>query len=90
MRWLIGAAVVGGAVAAIGYSLHRLALWAESHGWIYYKTKAKFKGSSLGLIEGIYNASVEHVIEERSGEKARGSQDESGDKPDLGTVETPA
>jgi hypothetical protein len=77
MGWVMAVA----AVLVVGYGLHRLALWADGRGYIYYKSKPKFKGSSLGLIEGIYNPSVEHVVEERSGERARGSQDESGDKP---------
>ena len=79
MGWLIAAAVG----LLLGYGLHRLALWADGRGYIYYKTKPKFKGSSLGLIEGIYNPSVEHAVEERAGERARGSQDESGGKPGL-------
>jgi hypothetical protein len=78
MGWLIAATVL----PALGYGLHRLALWADGRGYIYYKTEPKFRGSSLGLIEGIYNPSVEHVVEERSSERARGSQDESGGKPD--------
>ena len=69
-------------VLAVGYGLHRLALCADRRGWLYYKTKPKFKGSSLGLIEGIYNAAAEHVVEEKSGEAARREQDESGGKPD--------
>ena len=85
MGWLI----VAGLVLALGYGLHRLALWADGRGYIYYKTKPKLKGSSLGLIEGIYNPSVEHVVEERAGERARGSQDESGGKPGPGDDDSP-
>ena len=77
MRWLAAAAVF----ALLLYGLHRLALWADRRGWVYYRTKPKFKGSSLGLLESVYNPAMEHVIEERGGERARGSQDESGDKP---------
>jgi hypothetical protein len=80
VTWVLAAALV----VALVYGLHRLALWADSRSYIYYKTKPKFRGSSLGLIEGIYNPSVEHVVEERAGERARGSQDESGGKPDTG------
>jgi hypothetical protein len=86
VTWLIWAVVL----VAVGYGLHRLALWADRRGWLFYKTKAKFKGSSLGLIEGVYNPSVEHVVEERAGERARGSQDESGDKPDAGDDSAPS
>lgn len=77
------------AFVIVGYGMHRLALWADARGWIYYKTKPKFKGSSLGLIEGIYNPSVEHMVEEKAGEKARGSQDESGGKPGDDDVDGP-
>ncbi len=86
MRWL-GLVLV---LVAVGYGLHRLALWAEGRGWIYYRTKAKYKGSSLGLIEGIYNPGVEHVMEEKAGERARGSQDESGGKPDEDEADPPS
>jgi len=81
LGWLT-AALVALVLAAALYGLHRLAMWAESRGWIYYKTKPKYHGSSLGLIESVYNPAMEHVMEERGGERARGSQDESGDDPD--------
>lgn len=77
MAWLIWLAV---ALVAL-YLLHRLALVADRRGWIYYRTKPRFRGSSLGLLESVYNPAMEHVIEERGGERARGSQDESGDDP---------
>lgn len=80
MTWVIAVLVL----IAIGYGLHRVALWADSRGWIYYKTKPKFRGSSLGLLESVYNPAMEHVVEERGGERARGSQDESGDEPNDG------
>lgn len=69
------------AILAI-YGGHRLALWADERGWIFYKTKPKFRGSSLGLLESVYNPAMEHVVEERGGERSRGSQDESGDDAD--------
>ena len=81
MTWALVAGLLV-ALAALLYGLHRLALWADSRGWIYYKTKPRFKGSSLGLIESVYNPAMEHVVEERGGERARGSQEESGDDPD--------
>ena len=75
--WLM----IAGMAAAMLYGSHRLALWADRNGWLYYRTKPRVRGSSLGLIESIYNPAMEHVIEERGGERGRGSQDESGDKP---------
>lgn len=85
MIWAV--ALIG--LVVLGYGVHRLALWADDRGWIYYKTKPRFKGSSLGLIEGIYNSAVEHVIEEKTGERARGSQDESGGRPGEDESEMP-
>lgn len=75
MKWLL---IVGAVLIAL-FALHQAALWADRRGWIFYKTKPKFRGSSLGLIESVYNPAMEHVVEERGGERARGSQDESGD-----------
>ncbi len=80
--WLIIVIIAAG-LACSAYALHRLALWAESRGWLYYRQKARFRGSSIGLIEEIYNPAAEHVFEERSGERARGDTAErgSGDPP---------
>jgi hypothetical protein len=36
------------------------------------------------MLEAIYQPSIEHVIEERSSQHARGTQDESGEKPEAG------
>lgn len=77
MEWLLAAVV-----AAALYGGHRLALWADRNGWLYYKTKPRLRGTSLGMIESVYNPAMEHVIEERAGERARGSQDESGAGPE--------
>ena len=59
--------------------------WAGERGWVYNRHNPRPRGvGSLGLLESIYQPSIEHVIEERSSEKARGSQEESGDKPEAG------
>lgn len=53
---------------------------AAERGWVYNRYNPRPKGGgSLGLLEEIYQPSIRHVIEERSSEKARGSQDESGE-----------
>jgi hypothetical protein len=55
---------------------------AGERGWVYnrYNPRPRRTGT-LGLLESIYQPSIEHVIEERSSQKARGDQAESGDKP---------
>lgn len=58
---------------------------AGERGWVFNRYNPRPRGAgSLGLLESIYQPSIEHVIEERASEKARGSQDESGDRPDPG------
>jgi len=57
------------------YGLHRLALFAESRGWIFYKTRPP-RVRTLGLLEELIEPEVEHMIEakprRRSGPKKRG------------------
>ena len=59
--------------------------WAGERGWVYNKHNPRPRGvGTLGMLEEIYQPSIRHVIEERSSEKARGSQDESGEDPEPG------
>jgi len=69
--------VVGVAIAAALYGLHRLATWAEQRGWIYYRTK-RGPAPWLGSLDAIYKPEIEHVIEEASARGIRTDQDESG------------
>ena len=78
----VGYLVVGGiGLIAVGYSIHRAGLAADRRGWLYYRTKPRFRGSSLGLLEEIYQPSIRYVVDEIAEEKARGDQAETGDKP---------
>ena len=55
---------------------------AGERGWVYNRFNPRPRRTgTLGLLESIYQPSLEHVIEERSSEKARGDQAKSGDKP---------
>ena len=78
--------LIGGIVAvvlmSIGFALRRLSRLAGERDWVYNKHNPRPKGlGTLGLLESIYQPSIEYVIEERSSQKARGSQDESGEPP---------
>lgn len=75
---------VGSGLALLAYLAHRAALAAEARGWIYYKEKPRFRGSTLGLLEEIYHPAMHHVIEERDSERGGGSQEESGGDSDPG------
>ena len=72
--------VVAVALLLIGYGVHRLALWAEDRGWLYYKRKRRPGGLGLSLIGQIYQPSIEHVVEEEQSEKIKADQDDSGDE----------
>jgi len=57
--------------------------WAGERGHVYNRYNPRPRGlGTLGLLESIYQPSIEYVMEERSSERARGTQDESGQVPD--------
>ena len=82
MKWLILAAAVAGL-----YGLHRLALWAEQKGWIFY-IKRKPSPASLGTafleIQQLAQPEKRHIAEARANKKAQqedqGGPDKSGGK----------
>lgn len=58
------------ALAALGslYCLHRIAVWAERRGWIYYRAKRGSSGAlgnALLEVHAIVEPSARHVLEER-------------------------
>jgi len=82
-----GFLAVAAIVLVFGFIL--FAIWASQsrfladRGWVYNKHNPRRRGvGTLGLLETIYQPSMEHVIEERSSFDARGDQDESGDDPE--------
>lgn len=80
MSWMI---VIAGGLIAV-YGMHRLAVWAEGRGWIYYRRKDRPAPLPMGLLEEIYQPSIEHTIVELSEEAIRADQDESGADPHDG------
>lgn len=70
-------------IAAALYALHRLALWAESRGWIYYMKSRGYStraGSAMLEVQQLLEPSKKHVIEMKHDQ--RGVQDHQGDPPD--------
>lgn len=64
------------------YALHRLALWMESRGWIYYKHSSGSStraGSAMLEVQQLLEPSKRHVIEIKREQKP--VEDESGDPP---------
>ena len=77
MKWLIGAAILAGL-----YGLHRLALWLEKKGWLYYLHK-KPSLDSLGIaaleLQRMAEPGKRYVLEARQQEKVQ-EEDEGGPK----------
>jgi hypothetical protein len=78
MPWYL----VLGAVATLGLvalATHLLLTLFNKRGWVYYRNPDAPKGSSLGLLEEIYQPSVTHVIDQQTLEDSVTDQSESGD-----------
>jgi hypothetical protein len=81
--WLMG-------VVAALYALHRLALWAEAQGWIYYRKSGGFTtrtGNAMLEIQQLLEPEKKHVIEMKQEQKAE--RDDSGDGADPNRPQTP-
>jgi hypothetical protein len=67
------------------YGLHRAAVWAESRGWVYYRSR---RGSSAALgnafleVQALIEPSARYALEERVKDDAEA--DENGDPPKPG------
>jgi hypothetical protein len=85
MPWIL----VFGAIATlilVAVVTHLLLTAFNRRGWVYYRNPDAPKGSSLGLIEEIYQPSVTHVIDQQSLEDSLlKDQSESGDPDSPGT-----
>jgi hypothetical protein len=82
--------LVFGAIATlslVALATHLLLTSFNRRGWVYYRNPDAPKGSSLGLIEEIYQPSVTHVIDQQSLEDSLKDQSESGDPDHPGHSE---
>ena len=86
MDWILvlGAIAV---LALVALTTHLLLTAFNRRGWVYYLNPDAPKGSSLGLIEEIYQPSVTHVIDQQSLEDSTREQSESGDPDHPGHSE---
>lgn len=77
MLWIAG--------IALGlYLIDRVATWAESRGWIYWRKKRAETGamrSALAELSVLANASAEHVIVAKAGRKFEERQNGDDDPP---------
>jgi len=83
LMWFIIGAVVA-VVALLVFGVHRLLLWAEQRGWVYYrKTSPPHGTGALAMQElaKIYEPQAEHVIEATRSERIVADHEDAGDKP---------
>ena len=68
MHWIVVAVGVVVALVLAAGSVHLLLTWANRRGWVWYRNEGRPSPRSLGLLEEIYQPSVEHVVEYETGE----------------------
>lgn len=64
------------------YALHRLGLWAERRGWVYYRTKHGSSGALANAaleVHSLLDPSARYVVEEKTRDQVE--DDQSGDPP---------
>jgi len=81
MNWPLVIGVIA-ALAVLAIGAHLLLTWSDERGWVYYRNPDAPRGTSLGLLEEIYQPSTAHVIDQETLEDSIRDQAESGD-PDL-------
>jgi hypothetical protein len=73
-------------VALAFFAIDRLALWAESRGWIYWR-RTKHRGSAmsgvLSELNVIGNPSAEHVIVAKDAKKFEEKENGDGEPPGI-------
>lgn len=70
-------AVIIVAAAAILVLLHLGLLAAERRGWIFYRNRPRIQ--ALGILEEVFQPSIQHVIAEETAQKSRREQADSGE-----------
>jgi hypothetical protein len=69
MRWVALAA----GMVVVGFLLHRLLLWMEVRGWIYYRSRGQASaGVVLGALDEVLHPSAQTTVVEREAEERRG------------------
>jgi len=74
------------AAVVLLYGLHRLALWAEGRGWIYYlrrKPSASSLGNAFLEVQSMIEPEKRQLVEARKAENVE--EDEQDDPPEAGT-----
>ncbi len=77
--------LIGAAVVALLFGLHRLALWMERRGWVYYihkKPSSSSLSSAFLQVQSLVDPGARSVVEAVREERAESA--EAGDPPVAG------
>jgi hypothetical protein len=76
-------AVIALLVIAGLYALHRLALWMERRGWIYYKKSGSSgtRTTAFLSVQALIEPDKQHIVEERIRRQDDADRTESGELP---------
>jgi len=75
--WLLLVVMI--ALGVVLFGLHRLALWAERRGWLYYRDRKPPAGAaSMAMMEldTLWKPNIEHVVDEMWSGDSREATDE--------------
>jgi hypothetical protein len=73
------------AFLVVVYGLHRVALWAENRGWIYYKRRKPTTfvlGSAFLEVQSLLEPEKKHLAEAQKAERIE--EDDQGEPPEVG------
>ena len=84
MGWLVVVILAAVLLGILAVSGHLLLTWMERRGWIYYRSADRPRPPTLGLLEEIYQPSIEHVVDEMTSEAIEADQAVSGDPEEPG------
>jgi hypothetical protein len=80
------APAVLGLAAIVGlYGLHRLALWAEGRGWIYYRRRHGSSGTLSNAfleVHSLFEPAKRYVLEQKARDQVQ--EKETGEPPGTG------
>ena len=86
MQWVLIVILITSGLLIIGTAGHLALTWANRKGWVYYRNDERPPPHSLGLLEEIYQPSIEHVIEQEISDQTEADQAESGDPKSPGST----
>lgn len=68
MYWFVLGLLLTASLLIAAVAVHLALTWANRRGYVWYRNSDRPPPRSLGLLEEIYQPSVEHVIEQQATE----------------------